>query len=67
MITLTTILTFIGLFAFISSYYSATVYVTFVKGFMIGCLINKEELEDYTEVTVQLCLIFITFTAIWEE
>jgi len=41
--------------------------VSLVKGFMLGCLYNKELFEEGgSEHTVQFCFGFVTFTMIWE-
>jgi hypothetical protein len=61
MIVLTTIITLIFLFVLIANQNKADIYITLIKGGMVGALYNREE----DEVTIQLCLLFVTFTAIW--
>jgi len=40
----------------------------FIKGVMIGALYNEDEYpeENFTEHTIQIALIFCTFSFIWE-
>jgi hypothetical protein len=61
MIILATIIFSIFLFMMISNTHKADVYIAFIKGFMVGALYNKDE----DEITIQLCLGMLTFTAIW--
>jgi len=48
---------------------NATVIVTTITGIMVGALYNCDiwEEEDVKEHTVQICLLFVTFTIQWDQ
>jgi len=68
MITSIVVSAIVGFFlvaAYVYFKYMAEVIITLIKGAMFGILYNDAEYEDATEHTIQLCLVFVTFTVIW--